>query len=447
MTDVDILITGGTILTLDDNFTGIEDGALAILGDTIIALGKSHEITSRFTGRAVIPADHSLVMPGLVNGHTHAAMTCFRGIADDMELMTWLNNYIFPAEAKNVNPELVHWGSLLACAEMIKSGTTTFCDMYLFEEETALSAKMAGMRCLLGEVMFDFPSPNAGTPADGLACTRRLAEKWDADPLIHIIVEPHSLYTCSPSLLAEAKLLADEYNLPYGVHLLENSAERTSLHRKFGKKAIEFLKDIGYLTDRFLAYHCVSMDDEDVRIFADHGCKAVHNPESNMKLSSGIAPVPAMLNAGVTVGLGTDGCASNNNLDMFQEMDTAAKLHKVASLDPTVMDAKTVIRMATCEGAKALGMEQCIGSLEVGKKADIIMIDLNKPHLTPLYNEYSHLVYAAGGADVDTVFINGKMVMNNRRLLTINEEEIMAHVREFAVRIKNSLRGSDERKG
>lgn len=439
MREVDTIITGGTILTLDKNDKKIEEGALAIDGDTIVATGKAEELKKQFCSRALIDTADCLVMPGLVNGHTHAAMSCFRGIADDLELMAWLNNYIFPAEAKNVDPELVYWGSLLAGAEMIKSGTTTFCDMYIFEEETARAAKQAGLRCLLGEVLFDFPSPNIKTPAEGFAYTRQLIERWADDPLINIVVEPHSLYTCSPALLTEAKNIADAYHVPYAVHLLENQTEQARLHHMFGKKALVFLKDIGYLTERFLAYHCVCLDEDDIELFADHGCQAVHVPESNMKLASGVAPVPAMLKAAITVGLGTDGCASNNNLDMFQAMDAAAKLHKVISLDPTVMNAKTVIRMATCEGAQALGLGNITGSLEVGKKADIAIIDCNKPHLTPMYNEYSHLVYAASGADVDTVLINGQVVMRNRRLLTIDEREVMARVREIAVKIKESL--------
>ncbi len=439
MKEVDLIITDTTILTCDNAFTRIEQGALAIDGDRIVALDKTPEITCRFSGRSSIAAANTIAMPGLVNCHTHAAMTCFRGMADDLDLMTWLDKHIFPAEAKNVNPELVYWGSLLACLEMIKSGTTTFCDMYLFEGETAQAAKQAGMRCLLGEVLFDFPSPNVKTPAAGWAYIKKQLERWDGDPLINIMVEPHSLYTCSTELLREAKQLADAYRLPYGLHLLENAAERSQLLQKFGCKATEYLKDIGYLTERFLAFHCVMFDREDRQLFADHGCKVVHPPESNMKLGSGIAPVCAMLEAGITVGLGTDGCASNNNLDLFQEMDTAAKLHKVSACDPTAMDAKTVLAMATREGAKALGMGETTGSLEVGKKADIILIDLNKPHLTPLYNEYSHLVYAVSGADVDTVIIDGKVVMKNRTLLTLNEAEIMEKVREIAIKIKKSL--------
>jgi 5-methylthioadenosine/S-adenosylhomocysteine deaminase len=328
---------------------------------------------------------------------------------------------------------------MLACAEMIKSGTTTFSDMYIFEEETAQAARKAGMRCLLGEVLFDFPSPNFKTPAEGLACTERLIRKWADDPLINIMVEPHSLYTCSPELLKASKALANRYHIPLATHFLENKAEAKQLREKFGQRATAFLRDIGLLDDRFIAFHCVLMDEEDIRLFADHGCKVVHNPESNMKLASGVASVSTMLEHGIVVGLGTDGCASNNNLDMFEEMDTAAKLEKSARLDPTVMSARTVIRMATCNGARALGLDSLVGTLEVGKKADLCIIDMNKPHLTPLYNEYSHLVYAVNGADVDTVLINGKVVMRERKLLTIDEGEAMRRVREIALRIRCSL--------
>jgi 5-methylthioadenosine/S-adenosylhomocysteine deaminase len=441
MRDVDTIISGGRILLLDDNDSIINDGSIAIDGDSIAAVGESGDIESQYTGRRKIDASGCLVMPGLINCHTHAAMTCFRGIADDMELMDWLNNYIFPAEAKNVDPELAYWGSLLACAEMIKSGTTTFCDMYIFEDETARAAKEAGIRCLLGEVLFDFPSPNVKTPAEGLDYTRMLIEKWADDPLVNILVEPHALYTCSPDLLKDAKALADQYNVPIATHLLENRGEQAQLRELFGVKATHFLKDIGYLDERFFAFHCVCMDDEDIQIFADHGCKVVHNPESNMKLASGVAPISSMIKQGIVVGLGTDGCASNNNLDMLQEMDTAAKLEKVERLDPTVMSARTVIRMATCDGAKVLGMGNHVGSLKAGMKADIIILDLNKPHLTPLYNEYSHLAYAVNGSDVDTAIINGTVVMEHRKLTTINENEAMAQVRKIAERIKKSLEG------
>ena len=446
MQEIDLIITGGKALLLDSENTCLDRASIAVNAGNIIAVGHTENIEKQYHAKKNIITKDSLIMPGFVNCHTHAAMTCFRGIADDLELMDWLNNYIFPAEARNVNTELAYWGALLAAAEMIKSGTTTFCDMYIFEDETARAAKDAGMRCLIGEVLFDFPSPNFKTPEEGLAYTRMLIEKWKDDPLINIIVEPHALYTCSTPLLAEvkelakAKRLAENYHLPIGLHLLENTAEKKQLEEKFGKSAVSFLKDIGYLDEHLIAFHCVCMSEEDIKLFADHGCKVSHNPASNMKLASGVAPVPEMLKAGITVGLGTDGCASNNNLDMIKEMSTAAKLHKVVRLDPTVMNAQTVVRMATIEGAKSLGMGKTIGSLEAGKKADIIIIGLNEPHLTPLYCEYSHLVYAMSGADVDTVLINGKIVMENRKLLTINEEEVMQKVREIAVKIKQSLK-------
>ena len=440
MIEVDRLISGGRIVAMDEEGTVIKSGTIAINGENIVAIGEKSDIENKYVSPDIINAEGSLVMPGLINCHTHAPMTYFRGLADDLELMEWLNNYIFPAEARFVNREFSYLGSLLACAEMIKSGTTTFCDMYIFEDDIARAAKKAGMRCLLGEVLFDFPSPNFKTPQEGLKYTEILIQKWETDPLVNIVVEPHTLYTCSETLIRDSKMLADRYDVPIAMHYLETSSEQEQLTEKYGKNPTLFLKDIGYLTERFIAFHCVWMNEEDILLFADNGCSVVHNPESNMKLASGVAPVPEMLAAGVTVGLGTDGCASNNNLDMFQEMDTAAKLHKVTRLDPTVMDAKTVVRMATCEGAKVLGMENLVGSLKAGKKADLILINLCKPHLTPMYNEYSHIVYAVNGADVDTVLINGKVVMKNRKLLTIGENEVMEMVQNTSLKIKNNLR-------
>jgi len=439
MTNVDLIISDGIIVTMDDQLNRYESGAIAIHGDTIVSVGHRDDVMSRFTAPRIIDAGKNLVIPGIINCHTHAAMTCFRGIADDLKLDEWLNNYIFPAESKNVDPELAYWGSLLACAEMILSGTTTFFDMYIFEAETARAAREAGIRCLLGEVLFDFPSPSSPTPDAGLAYTRSLLDQWSGDPLISIAVEPHALYTCSPDLLKKAKSLADDYNAPIAVHLLETAFEKQQLEETLGCPATKFLSDIGYLDERFIAFHCVAMDDNDISRFADNGCAIVHNPESNMKLASGVAPVPDFLSAGITVGLGTDGTASNNNLDMLQEMDMTAKLHKVHRLDPTVMDAETVVRMATCEGARCLGMDSKIGSLEVGKKADIVLIDCDAPHLTPMYNEYSHLTYVANGADVDTVIINGNVVLDKRVLTTIDIGTVMENVRSIAQRISESL--------
>jgi len=439
MQEVDILIEGGTVLTLDDAETIIHSGSVAIRGGRIVAVGPRVDIGSRYRSRRVIDATGHVVMPGLVNAHTHAAMTCFRGIADDLELMEWLNKYIFPAEAKNVDAELAYWGSLLACAEMIRSGTTCFCDMYIFEDETAKAASLAGMRCLLGEVLFDFPSPSFKTPDEGLACTESLIQKWAGHDLVRITVEPHALYTCSPDLLKKSKTLADRHGVPLSLHLLETKSEREGLTEKLGCSPVRFLRDTGLLDENLLAFHCVWLDEADIEMMARAGAKAVHNPESNMKLASGIAPVPALQAAGVTVALGTDGCASNNNLDMLQEMDTAAKLHKVSRLDPTTMSAKTVLRMATVDGARALNLGADAGRLAPGMKADVITLDFNRPHLTPLYHEESHLVYCASGSDVDNVVINGRLVMENRRILTFDEGEAMDRVNAIARRIRASL--------
>ena len=439
MKEADVILAGGRVLLLDDQDTILERGAVAVVGDSIAAVGTPEEIDRDFTARKRIDCSNGLLLPGLVNAHTHAAMTCFRGIADDLDLMDWLSNYIFPAEARNVDPELAYWGSMLACAEMILSGTTTFCDMYIFEDETARAAHEAGMRCLLGEVLFDFPSPNVKTPGEGLRYTEMLIQKWADDPLVNIVVEPHALYTCSPTLLKDAKALADAYGVPVATHYLENTTEPGLIQEKLGMRASDFLKKIGYLDEHFFVFHGVYMDDEDIRLFADHGCKVVHNPESNMKLASGVAPVSRMIDAGIAVGLGTDGCASNNNLDMFQEMDTAAKLEKSVRLDPTVMSARTVLRMATCNGAKVLGLDHLVGSIRPGMKADLVLVKLDKPHLTPMYSEYSHLVYAVNGSDTDTVLINGKVVMEARKLLTIDVNEAMERVLKIAERVRRSM--------
>ena len=439
MERVDTVLLGEWLLTMDGRDTRFKNGGIAVRGDRIVAVGPREVIAERYEGRETVDMPRGLIMPGLVNSHTHAAMTCFRGIADDLPLMEWLNDYIFPAEAKNVNPELAYWGSLLACAEMILSGTTTFCDMYIFEAETALAAREAGVRCLLGEVLFDFPSPSVKTPQEGLEYTERMIRDWAGDPLVNIVVEPHALYTCSPDLLREAGKLAEKHQVPIATHFLETAGEKAMLEEKLGRKPVHYLQELGYLHGRFFAFHAVAMDEEDINLFARHGCGVVHNPESNMKLASGVAPVSAMLREGVTVGLGTDGCASNNNLDMLQEMDTAAKLEKCARLDPTIQSAETVLRMATIEGAKVLGLDGLTGSLEAGKKADIVVLDIGKPHLTPLYNPVSHLVYAASGADVDSVWINGRRVLKERKLLTVDVEAVMDRVRHISERIAGSL--------
>jgi 5-methylthioadenosine/S-adenosylhomocysteine deaminase len=436
MKQADIIIKNGTILTLDSKNSIFENGFLCIRGDSISKIGTG--TPSSFKAEKVIDARGGMILPGLVNCHTHAAMSLFRGLADDLPLMEWLNNYIFPAE-RNMDAEFVYTGTLLALAEMILSGTTTFCDMYLFEDQVARAARNAGVRCLVGEVLYDFPSPNYGPVEKGLEYTESLIQKWQKDPLVSIAVEPHSLFTCSPELLTASNELALKYKVPLIIHVAETLTEVAEIKEKYGKTPVKYLDALGLLGPHLIADHCVHIEDADIKTLAANGVKVVHNPESNMKLASGIAPIPQMLSQGVTVGLGTDGCASNNNLDLFSEMDTAAKLHKVNTLDPTVMDALSVLKMATIHGARVLGLEDVIGSLEVGKKADVIVIDTYKPHLTPMYNAVSHMIYAARGNDVIHSIINGQLVMENRNLLTLDIAEIITRARETSIRVKSWL--------
>jgi len=439
MNKADILIHNGAILTMDSQNNIIHNGMIAISGSTISYIGKDKKDSIK--AKKELDIQGGLIIPGLINSHTHAAMTLFRGLADDLPLMEWLHNYIFPVEGK-MDANFVRVGTLLACAEMIMSGTTTFCDMYLFEEEVARAAKEAGMRSVVGEVIYDFPSPNYGSLENGFLYTEALIEKWEKDPLINIAVEPHSLFTCGVELLVKANDLSLRSGVPLIMHLSETEEEVKEIKKRFGKRPVQHLKNLGLLGSHLIVDHCVHVNESEIELLAENNVCVVHNPESNMKLASGIAPVPEMIAKGITVGLGTDGCASNNNLDLFGEMDMAAKLHKVNSLDPTVMSAQTLMKMATIDGAKVLGLEKITGSLEVGKRADLIVIDTNKPHLVPMYNPYSHLVYAAGGSDVRHSIIDGNIVMEDRRLLTLDVEDIIGRSKEKSHKVKEWVKGS-----
>lgn len=436
MVDADILIRNGILLTMDEQGSTISGGYVAVRGDSIAALGSGDG--NGIHAHKMIDARGGLILPGLINSHTHAAMTLFRGLADDLPLREWLTDYIFPVESR-MDGDFVHTGTLLACAEMIMSGTTTFCDMYLFEEEAARAADRAGMRCLVGEVLYDFPSPNYGPPENGLKYTETLIRKWQGNPRVSIAVEPHSIYTCSPSLLEAANDLALRHRVPLVIHVAETRSELEEVRKRYGRKPLEHLAALNILGPHVIADHCVHLDEEEIQRIVEHDVKPVHNPESNMKLASGVSPVFKMLSQGATVGLGTDGCASNNNLDLLTEMDMAAKLNKVEAMDPTVLSAFTVLQMATSMGAKALGLEHEVGSLEAGKKADIIVLDTNKPHLTPMYNPYSHVVYAARGSDVTHSIIDGRLVMEQRKLLTLDLNEVMERAREKSRVVLNWL--------
>lgn len=435
MERVDLLVTEGLILTMNPAMEILKGAALAVRNGAIVELGPTERLRERYHPSQVLDARGCAVLPGLINAHTHASMTIFRGLADDLPLMDWLQHYIFPAEA-HLRAEWVRWGALLACAEMLLSGTTTFCDMYLFEEEVARAAKQAGMRALVGEVLYDFPSPNYGPIEEGFRYTEELIQRWAGDPLVRIAVEPHAPFTCSPELLKKARQIANMHGAPLIIHLSETQHELERILELYGKSPVRHLQHLGVLDGPTVADHVVWVDDEEIRILGEHQVGAVHNPESNMKLASGVAPVGRMLSAGVAVGLGTDGAASNNDLDLFGEMDAAAKLHKVFARDPTTMDALTVLRMATCLGARALGMEAMVGSLEPGKRADMILVDLGSPHLTPLYDVVSHLVYAARGADVRTVIVEGRILVEDRQLLTLDMQEIFQMINEISREVR-----------
>lgn len=436
----DLILTGRYLLPMDDSQSVIEHGGVAVAGDSILAVGKADGLLAQFPEAEVIAEPMGLIMPGLVNVHTHAAMSLFRGLADDLPLMQWLQDYIFPVEA-TLTGEQVYQGTLLSLCEMIKSGTTTFCDMYLFAGEVARAASEAGMRAWIGEVLYDFPSPNYGELENGFAYVQALLDRYRNHPLISITLDPHAVYTCSPELLTRLGGLARAEGALYVIHLAENEEEVRTCRQRYGRTPVEHLESLGLLGPHVAAAHCVMLTNAEIALLAARGVKVAHCPESNLKLASGVAPVVDMLAAGIAVGIGTDGSASNNDVDMFGEMNTTAKIHKVDRLDPTAMNAATTLHAATMGGAKVLGAEHLIGSLAPGKKADCIVLDLDQPHLTPIYHPVSHLVYAARGGDVIHSVINGRVVMRDRRLLTLDEPAILARAAEIGAGFRQSRNG------
>ena len=436
---VDYIIRGGTVVTMDAGGTVIENGAVAVRRDRIVAVGKASEIDSRYTAGRVIDATSRVVLPGLINTHTHVPMSLFRGIADDLVLMEWLQKYIFPAEAKNVDEQFVRWGTRLGCLEMIEGGTTTYVDMYYFEDAIAEETARAGMRGVLGETLIDFPAPDNKTWEAGMQYVEKFTEKWKGNPLIVPAIAPHAPYTVSTEHLKQAHELSSRKDVPLVIHVAEDSAEVKTIQERYGASSVAYLERNGLLDSRVIAAHMVWPTPEDIKTLAARKVGVAHCPQSNMKLAAGAAPVPQMLKAGVAVGLGTDGAASNNDLDLWEEMDTAAKLHKLVSKDPTVLSAKEALELATINGARAIHMDKEIGSLEPGKRADLILVSVESAHQWPLYNVYSQLVYATKAADVETVMINGRLVMENRQVMTIDAEAVRQKAMEYRDRIRKSL--------
>ena len=436
----DILITGGTLLTMSGAMEIIDNPVIGIRNGRIVVVEKGDDApAAKFTARETLSATGCVILPGLVNTHNHLPMACFRGLADDLPLMEWLHDRMFPTEAKYVNRHMVYDGSRLAMAEMILSGTTSFCDGYFYESGVAQAAIDMGMRGVVSQGFLDFATPDHPDPSKNIRIAESFIDKWkDRSPLISPALFCHTPYTCTAETLITLKQVARESHCLYISHVAETQDETRLIRERYGTTSIRYLYQLGVLDERTICVHAVWVDEEELDMLRDTDAKVSHNPESNMKLAVGVAPVPAMLRKGITVGLGTDGCASNNDLDLFREMGTAARLHKVAMMDPTVLDARTALSMATIGGARVLGMEDRIGSIEPGKCADLIFVNMDKPHLTPLYQVYSHLVYAASGADVTTAIINGKLLMKDRKLLHADLEDIMEKVRKIGAMIADN---------
>lgn len=428
------------VVTMDAARRVIEDGAVAVQGDRIAAVGTRAEIDARFKAARRIERRDAVIAPGLIDTHTHAPMSLFRGLADDRRLQEWLEKYIFPAEAKNVDAEFVRWGTRLACLEMVLSGTTTYTDMYYFEDVIAEETKAAGLRGVLGQTVIGFPVPDAKTPQEGLARTERFLERFRNDPLIIPAPAPHAVYTTPDEVIRAARALANKFNVPMLIHLSETKRENDDLLAKRKMTPTQLLESLGALEGRTLGAHGVWLEDGDLEILKRRGAGLAHCPSSNSKLGSGVARVPRILELGIAMGLGTDGFAgSNNDANLFEEMDLAAKLQKATSLDPERLPARQVLEMATIAGARALGLEKEIGSLEAGKRADMILVRTDAPHAVPMYNVVSQMVYALKGGDVNDVMVNGKLVVRDRKVLTLDAGKVMGKAVEYRAKIARSV--------
>ena len=436
----DWIWSGRYVITEDARHRVIENGAVAVRGDRIVGVGTKGEIDAKFQAKQRLDRPEAILAPGLINTHTHAAMSLLRGVADDLNLQDWLNKFIFPAESKNLSREYVRWGTRLGALEMLLGGTTTFTDMYYFEDVVAEVAKEAGMRGVLGETIIRFPVADAKTPADALRFTEGYLTRFRNDPLVVAAVAPHAIYTNSDETLKAARALANKYGAPLLIHVSETKKENDDEMAARHKTPVQALDTLGVFNGRTVAAHCVWVNDADLAILKTRGVGVAHNPSSNMKLASGVAPVPKMRALGIAVGLGTDGPAgSNNDFNMFEEMDLAVKLQNVSTLNPEALSAAAALEMATIDGARALGLEKEIGSLEAGKRADLITVRTDRPNGVPLYNPVSQMVYALKAEDVRDVMVNGRPVVRDGRSLTLNEAQILSKAAEYAMQVKRSL--------
>jgi 5-methylthioadenosine/S-adenosylhomocysteine deaminase len=437
---VSLVVVNGTVVTMDGAGRVIPNGAVAIDGPDIVAVDTSDAIQRQYRGADTVDAAGQVVLPGLINTHTHAPMVLFRGLADDLALMEWLTKYIFPAEAKTVSPEFVRAGTRLAALEMIQSGTTTYTDMYYFEEEIARETRTAGLRGVLGQTVIQFPVADAKTPADALARAETFIKMFKGDPLITPAVAPHAVYTLDGPTLMAARGLSMRYGVPTLIHLAETRDEVKVAQEQFKASPVGYLDRLGFLGPGVVAAHGIWVSEPEIAVLRQRGVGMSHNPESNMKLASGTAPVPGYLAAGVAIGLGTDGAASNNDLDMFDAMRTASLLHKLQTGDPRAVGARTALEMATIGGARALGMGDQLGSLEPGKRADVIVDAMDAARQTPMYDPISHLVYTTRGDDVRTTIVHGRVLMRNRKVLTLNEASVLAEARGWAEKVRAAVK-------
>lgn len=436
----DWVITARWVVTMDPARRVIENGAVAIRGERVAAVGTRSEILRRFEARQRLDRPEAILLPGLITTHAHAPMSLLRGIADDLKLQEWLEKYIFPAEVKNVNPEFVRWGTRLACLEMALGGVTTYADMYYFEEIVAEVTAQAGLRGVLGETIINFPVPDAKTPAEGLARTETFIRRFQNDPLIVPAVAPHALYTNTEETLRASRALANRYGVPLITHLSETRKENDDCRAKWGISPTAVFDKYGVFAGKTLVAHAVWVDEADRAILRERGVGVAHCPSSNTKLASGVAPVVAMLDAGLAVGLGTDGPAgSNNDFNLFEEMDLAAKLQKVASGDPRVLPARQALEMATILGARAMSLDKEIGSIEPGKRADMITVSLDEPNGVPMYDVYSQLVYALKASDVRDVMVNGRLIVRERQSLTLDRATILTKAGQMRAAIAASV--------
>ena len=436
----DIILKNAILLTMDNNLSIFEPGAIAIQDDHIIAVGEELDISDHYSSIQTVDCHGKILMPGLINAHTHAAMTLLRGLADDLRLDVWLMGYMMPVERQFVSPDFVRLGTKIACAEMIRSGITSFADMYYFEDEAAQATSEAGLRAVCAQTILKFPGPDARDYEEALEKTRAFLKKWHNHPLIVPAVGPHSPYTCTQEILRLSAKLAKEYDAPLLIHLSETRQEVENSRKDFGMPVIPYVKKQDVFEAKVLAAHCVHVDDGEIKTLEHHHVGVAHNPSSNLKLASGFAPVHNMLESGLNVGIGTDGPASNNDLDMFEEIRLASFLSKGTSGDPTMLPAPMVVTMATRMGAEALQLGSITGSLEVGKRADLILIDNSRVHTAPRFKRepeaiYAQLVYTTQGSDVTDVMVNGQWLMRDNQLLTLNENDLLLKAAEYAKQI------------